>query len=116
MDSNDSQFNMWNDFDESFPFLCVNELFPILIVFNRFNPSILNVCTDPKQSLSISINSNDVKLDKSKAADSWNTPSPNVMDCRLGKSNHYSFNIISIPRITNELPKKLYESFPIVPI
>ena len=48
---NDSQFNMWNEFEESFPQLflcCVIELFPILIVFNRFIPSILNVCTDLK--------------------------------------------------------------------
>ena len=58
IDSNDSQFNMWNDFELSLPklfFFWVNELFPILIVVNRFNPSILNVCTDPKESSPISI-------------------------------------------------------------
>ena len=58
MDSNDLQFNIWNDFDLfPLPLSCfwVNEFFPILIVFNRFNPSILNVFTDPKQSSPISI-------------------------------------------------------------
>ena len=38
-----------------------------------------------------------------------NAKSPNVMDCRLGRSNHSYINIISIPRITNELERKLYE-------
>ena len=74
MDSNDSQFNMWNDFDVllalfeshlSVLFNWVNELFPILIVFNRFNPSILNVFTDPKQSSPISIDSTRVNREKS---------------------------------------------------
>ena len=35
--------------------------------------------------------------------ESWNAQSPNVMDCRFGRSNHSVFNISSIPRITNEL-------------
>ena len=68
MDSNDSQFNMWNDFDLIFPksfFFCVNELFPILIVFNRFNPSIWNVFTDPKLLLPISIDSTRQNREKS---------------------------------------------------
>ena len=65
MNFNDSQFNMWNDFDESFPqlfFFWVNELFPILIVFNRFNPSIWNVCTDLKHPLPICSISNELRL------------------------------------------------------
>ena len=80
MDSNDSQFNMWNDFDWLYAlptwfsqslsisfefFIWVNELFPILIVFNRFNPSIWNVWTDPKQSSPISIDSTTVYREKS---------------------------------------------------
>ena len=68
MDFNDSQFNMWNDFDALFPqlfFCCVNELFPILMVFNRFNPTILNVFTDPKQSSPISIDSTRLNREKS---------------------------------------------------
>ena len=78
MDSNDSQFNIWNDFDLFIPlwaspqssshrifFTWVNEFLPILIVFNRFNPSILNVCTDPKQLSPISIDSKRVNREKS---------------------------------------------------
>ena len=41
------------------------------------------------------------------AKESLNAPSPNVMDCRFGRSNHSIFNINSIPRITNELLSKL---------
>ena len=41
--------------------------------------------------------------------DSENASSPNVMDCRFGRSNHSYINIISIPRIINELERKLYE-------
>ena len=65
MDSNDSQFNMWNDFDLLSPLLCVNELYPILIVFNRFNPSIWNVFTDLKLPSPISIDSIRVNREKS---------------------------------------------------
>ena len=68
MDSSDLQFNMWNDFDTSYPilfFLFVNELIPILIVFNRFNPWILNVSTDSKQLFPISIDSTWVNREKS---------------------------------------------------
>ena len=73
IDSNDSQFNMWNDFDwllgfflsQIFSFTWVNELLPILIVFNRFNPSIWNVCTDPKQLSPISIDSTILNREKS---------------------------------------------------
>ena len=68
MDSNDSQFNMWNDFDLSFPnqlFLWVNDLLPILRLFNRFNPSILNACTDLKLLSPISIDSTRENREKS---------------------------------------------------
>ena len=68
MNSSDSQFNMWNDFDSSFPqlsFFWVNELYPIFKHFNRFNPSILNVFTYPKQSSPISIDSTSVNRLKS---------------------------------------------------
>ena len=46
MNSSDSQFNIWNDLDLSFPLPCffwVNVLFPIFIVFNWVNPSINGV-------------------------------------------------------------------------
>ena len=33
----------------------------------------------------------------------WNARTPNVMDCRFGRSIHSIFNISSIPPITNEL-------------
>ena len=49
MDFNDSQFNMWNDFDSSSPkpfFFWANDLFPIFRHFNRFNPLIWNVFTE----------------------------------------------------------------------
>ena len=66
---NDSQFNMWNDFDsfrhfdiepsqslsKSFHLTWVNELIPIFNLCNRFNPLIWNLCIDPKQSFPISI-------------------------------------------------------------
>ena len=61
MDSNDSQSNMRNDFHSTLPYhfcLSVNELFPILIVFNRFNPVIRNVSTNLQHWLPISIDSN----------------------------------------------------------
>ena len=92
MDSSDSQFNMWNDFDWSFPqpFFWVNELIPILIVFNRFNPSILNVFTEPKQLFPISIDSNELRLCTQYSVLFPNTKLPNVMDCRFGRSNHYN--------------------------
>ena len=67
MDSNDAQFNMWNDFDLSSLFqssLLVNDSPPICKVCNRSNPSILKVFTFTKQSSPISIDCNDVKLDK----------------------------------------------------
>ena len=65
----DSQFNMWNDFDsfrhfdiepfqslsKSFDLTLVNELSPIFNLCNRFNPSIWNLCIDPKQLFPISI-------------------------------------------------------------
>ena len=92
MDSNDAQFKMWNDFDLSLVLLhqsfWVNELFPILIVFNRFNPSILNVCTEPKHSLPISIDSREIKLDRFINGEFPNALLPILMDCRLGRSNH----------------------------
>ena len=79
MDSNDLQFNMWNDFDclfvrfhaslrllsQSLSFTWVNEFLPILIVFNRSNPSIWNVWTDSKQSSPISIDRTRVNREKS---------------------------------------------------
>ena len=48
--------------------------------------------------------------------DPANSASPSIIDSKLGRSNHSIVNIISIPRIINELQKKLYESLPIVPI
>ena len=65
----DSQFNMWNDFDsfrhfdiepskslsKSLFLNWVNEFLPIFNLCNRFNPSIWNLCIDPKQSFPISI-------------------------------------------------------------
>ena len=80
MDSNDSQFNMWNDFDLSFAlmyalsqflfqvtcFTLVNEFFPIFKDFNRFNPSTLKVFTDTKQSSPISIDFANVNREKSR--------------------------------------------------
>ena len=48
--------------------------------------------------------------------DTVNTQSPSIIDSKLGRSNHSIVNIISIPVITNELRKKLFESLPIVPI
>ena len=74
INSNDSQFNMWKDLiisvlPPSF-FFWVNELFPILIDFNRFNPSILNDCTDPKQLFPISIDSTFVNCENS-SIESW---------------------------------------------
>ena len=85
MDSSDSQFNKWNDFDlsqdlivssneldpQTTIFNFVNEFFPIFKVFNRFNPSILNVCTDSKQLFPISIDSTKEKRDKSNTVQSF---------------------------------------------
>ena len=48
--------------------------------------------------------------------DSENAKSPSIIDSKLGRSNHSIVNIISIPRITNELQKKLNDLLPIVPI
>ena len=48
--------------------------------------------------------------------DSWNALFPIVMDCRLGRSNQLRFCVKSIPPISSELPQKLFESLPIVPI
>ena len=93
IDFNDSQFNTWNDFDLSFPnqsIFFVNELFPILIVFNRFNPSIWNVCTKPKQLLPTSTASNDFRWDRENILLLPNARSPNVMDRRFGRSIHYN--------------------------
>ena len=92
------QFNMWNDFDwllvfvySHLPFFtCENELSPILIVFNRFNPSILNVCTDPKQLLPIFISSSELRLYRQYSLLFPNVSLPNVMECRFGRSNHYN--------------------------
>ena len=45
--------------------------------------------------------------------DSLNTESPKEMDCRLGRSNHYSFTYSKschfLPRTTKELLKKFGE-------
>ena len=69
MDSNDSQFNMWNDFDlkpmRLLLFFIVNELLPILKVFNRFNPLMLNAFTNWTHSFPISIDSTLVNREKS---------------------------------------------------
>ena len=71
INSNDSQFNMWKDFDVLFPhFACKYVCFPIMIDFNRFNPSILNDCTDPKQLFPISIDSTFVNCENS-SIESW---------------------------------------------
>ena len=48
--------------------------------------------------------------------DSQNVQSPRIMDCRFGKSNHSDIHTCFIPRITNELPEKLYDFLPTVPI
>ena len=48
--------------------------------------------------------------------DTSNDLLPRVIDSKLGRSNHSIVNIISIPRITNELQKKLNDLLPIVPI
>ena len=42
--------------------------------------------------------------------------SPSIIDSKLGRSNHSIVNIISIPRITNELQKKLRDRLPTAPI
>ena len=81
MDSNQLQFNMWNDFDllhlliaslrlsfHSSWLTWVNELFPIFNLFNRFNLSISNVCTDLKQLFPISIDSTCLNCEKSSIA------------------------------------------------
>ena len=135
IDSNDSQFNTWNDFDASFPqlFIFENELIPILKVVNRSSLSILKVCADSKQLSPISIyckkarfetlNSdtdlkqplpiitdfNDVKFANSIDRDHWNAKRPIVMEYRLGRSNHSNIQHRKVPRITNELDLKLYE-------
>ena len=79
MDSNDSQFNMWNDLSISFPnpfFVPVNELDPIINDFNDISPSILNDDTSLYIPFSIFNDCNKSKLNKWNDVEFPNDPFP----------------------------------------
>ena len=65
---------MWNNFASFVASLFlarVNEQLPIFKLFNRFNPSILNIFTDWKQLSPISIDSTKVKMERSSIVNSF---------------------------------------------
>ena len=68
------------------------------------------------EGLCQSFHSFDFILSKTVVKDSPNTQLPSANRLRLGRSIHYIFYIISIPRITNELYKKLKDKIPTSPI
>ena len=65
INSNDAQFNMWNDFDLSSPellFCLVNERIPIFKLFSFDKSLMLNIFTNAKLLLPISNDSSSVNL------------------------------------------------------
>ena len=91
IDSNLSQFNIWNDLVESLPnpfFIEVNELDPIDNEVNDVNPSILNVDNGSKQWLPIFNDCNEFKFDNWNIVEFPNDPSPIDNVVNEGRSTH----------------------------
>ena len=81
-------YSFWNDFESSSTFSsCVNEFFPILIVFRPFNPSIRNVFTDLKLKSPISSSSKELRLHRQYISLLLKVRLPRLTDCSFGRSN-----------------------------
>ena len=121
MDFKDLQFTMWNDryifltsftswivsFSYSDESVNVNEFSPIFTCSRLFKPLISKDTTSRKQLFPISNFFNESKFFIQNTWEFLNAQLPIVIDCKLGKSNHYT-NIISLPSIINEQKQKLY--------
>ena len=115
IDSNDSQFNTWKEFGKLIKYFHsqlpsfseVNEFSPIFTCSRLFIPLISKVTTSRKQLFPISNFFNESKFFIQNTWEFLNAQLPIVIDCKLGKSNHYT-NIISLPSIINEQKQKLY--------
>ena len=94
-------------------FLSVNELLPILRVFKRFNPSILNVFTEQKHPSPISIDRNHLYIFRSKTSRSLQHPTGTVklVTCRIMFVKSISLCTTNYWGIQSYLPK--YRSTPL---
>ena len=108
IDVNDSQFNMWTDFDASHSTLIivslnafllivvsVNELLPIIRLFSLFNPFNSNDFTWRKQFWPILIDSSEIKFDKLILLEFTKVESFNSIDLRFGRSIQSTNNTIN---------------------